>query len=74
MDPLSATFITFGALILIISWVNLLILSFKEDFSWGLSTLFLPPLSYFYSLFALEKAGASVGLAVIGLGLILFGL
>lgn len=74
MEPLSASFITFGVLLLIISWVNLLILSFKADFSWGLSTLFLPPLSYLYSLFALEKAGASVGLAIIGLVLIFLGL
>ena len=74
MDPLSASFITFGVLILIISWVNLLILSFKDDFAWGMSTLFLPPLSYFYSLFALEKAGSSIGLAIIGGVLIFLGL
>lgn len=74
MEPLSASFITFGVLILLISWVNLLILSFKEDYSWGLSTLFLPPLSYLYGLFALEKAGASIGLAIIGFGLIFLGL
>lgn len=74
MDPLSASFVTFGALILIISWVNLLILSFREDFSWGMSTLFVPPLSYLYSLFALEKAGSSIALAIIGGVLIFLGL
>jgi len=74
MEPLSASFLTFGILLLLISWVNLLILSFKEDFSWGLSTLFLPPLSYFYGLFAIEKAGASLFLAALGGGLIFLGL
>lgn len=74
MEPLSASFITFGVVILIISWVNLLIVSFREDYSWGLSTLFLPPLSYLYSLFSLEKAGASIVLAGIGGILIFLGL
>lgn len=74
MEPLSASFITFGVILLIISWVNLLILSFKDDYSWGLTTLFLPPLSYLYSMFALEKAGASIALAMIGCVLIFLGL
>lgn len=74
MDPLSASLVTFGVLLLLISWLYLLIVSFKDDFTWGLSSLFLPPLSYFYSLFALEKAGASVVLAAIGGALIFFGL
>ncbi len=74
MDPLSASFMTFGVLLLVISWINLLILSFKSDYAWGLSTLFLPPISYLYSLFALEKAGSSVFLAGIGLVLIFLGL
>lgn len=74
MEPLTASFITFGVLLLIISWINLLILSFREDFTWGLSTLFVPPLSYAYSLFALDKAGASVALALIGWLLIFMGL
>jgi len=74
MDPLSASFMTFGVLLLIISWVYLLITSFKEDYTWGLTTLFLPPLSYLYGLFSIEKAGASLLLAAIGIVLIFLGL
>lgn len=71
MGPL---LITFGVLLLLISWVYLLFVSFKDDFTWGLTTVFLPPLSYVYSMFALEKAGGSIGLAIIGSGLIFLGL
>ena len=74
MEPLSAVFMTFGVILLIVSWIYLLILSFKDDFTWGLTTLFLPPLSYFYSLFAMKKAGESLVLAGIGIVLIFFGL
>ena len=74
MDPLSASFMTFGVLLLIISWVNLLIISFRDDFIWGMSTLFVAPLSYLYGLFSLEKAGSSIALAAIGGVLIFLGL
>ena len=73
MDPLSASLVTFGTVLLIISWVYLLIISFKEDFAWGLATLFLPPISYVYGLFAIEKVGASLVLAGIGLVLVFLG-
>ena len=66
MDSVSATILTFGLVLLLASWVQLLFVSFKEDFSWGLSTLFLPPLSYLYGLFALEKCKAAIFMAIIG--------
>lgn len=74
MDPLSASLITFGVIILLCSWVYLLILSFQDDYSWGLTTLFLPPLSYVYCLFSLEKSGSALLLAIIGWILVFAGL
>jgi hypothetical protein len=74
MDPLSASFVTFGVLLLLISWFYLLIVSFKDDFTWGLTTLFLPPLSYAYCLAALEKTGSILFLSVLGWILIFCGL
>jgi hypothetical protein len=44
MDAGTATLMTFGAAALLVSWVLLLIVSWKEDYAWGLCTLFLPPL------------------------------
>ncbi|MFT7559439.1 MAG: hypothetical protein ACI93R_001350 [Flavobacteriales bacterium] len=73
MDPVSATFTTFGVVTLLSSWVYLLILSFREDFNWGLTTLFAPPASYLYALFALDKAGSAISLAMIGCVLIFIG-
>ena len=52
MDPISVVFITFGVILIAAGWIQLLITSFKEDYTWGLTTLFLPPLSYIYSLAA----------------------
>ncbi|TDG12541.1 hypothetical protein E2F43_13170 [Seongchinamella unica] len=66
MDASSATFLTFGAATLLASWVLLLIASWKEDYSWGLCTLFLPPLSYLYGLARLDKAGEAILVAVVG--------
>ncbi len=74
MESVSATLMTFGIILLLASWVQLLFVSFKDDFSWGLSTLFVPPLAYIYGLFALEKAGAAIFLSFIGCLLILFAL
>lgn len=71
MAAADATFLTFGLALLLASWVLLLIESWKEDYAWGLATLLLPPASYFYALFRLDKAGQSVLLAVIG-GLLVF--
>lgn len=74
MDPISAVLLTFGAIILFASWIQLLFTSFKEDFSWGLATLFVPPLSYLYALFSLDKAKSALGLAATGGALVIFGL
>ena len=74
MDPTSATCITFGVILLLVSWIQLIITSFNKDYSWGLTTLFLPPLSYIYGFFSWENARSSIALAAIGCTLILFGL
>ena len=66
MDAATATFMTFGAATLLTSWVLLLITSWKEDYSWGLCTLLLPPFSYLYGLFRLDRAGESIFLAFAG--------
>ncbi|MCX2979380.1 hypothetical protein EYC98_00715 [Halieaceae bacterium IMCC14734] len=71
MDATSALLMTLGAAILLGSWVLLLIESSREDFTWGLCTLLLPPLSYVYALFRLDKAGESIALAVVGSVLVL---
>ncbi len=74
MDPITAVFITFGVILVLAGWVQLLFTSFGEDFSWGLATLFVPPLSYVYSLFALDKAAGAMSMTGIGWGLVLAGL
>ena len=67
MEATSASLLTFGLATLFLSWVLLLIQSWKEDYAWGLCTLILPPFAYLYALFRLDKAGQSVLLAVAGL-------
>jgi hypothetical protein len=71
MEATSALMMTLGAAALLASWVLLLIQSWREDFSWGLCSLLLPPLSYVYGLFRLDKAGEAMVLAVIGWVLLL---
>ncbi len=66
MEATSSLMMVLGVAILLASWVVLLIASWKEDYSWGLCSLLLPPLSYCYALFRLDKAGEAVVLAVIG--------
>ena len=66
MEAATATLVTFGAAALLASWVVLLIVSWKEDYAWGLCSLFLPPLSYCYALVLLDKAGGALGLALLG--------
>jgi hypothetical protein len=70
MEATSASLLTFGIATLLVSWVLLLIQSWKEDFVWGLCTLLLPPFAYLYGLFRLDKAGQAILLAAIGLILI----
>ena len=66
MEATSALLMTLGAAFLLGSWVLLLIQTSREDFSWGLCSLLLPPLSYLYGLFRLDKAGESIALAAVG--------
>ena len=70
MEATSATLLTFGLATLLLSWVLLLIQSWKEDYAWVLCALILPPFAYLYGLFRLDKAGQSVLLAIVGLVLI----
>lgn len=74
MEPITATCVTFGAILIFASWIQLLFVSFKSDYLWGLTAIFMPPLAYFYSLFELNKAGAVIGLSFIGSALIFIGL
>jgi hypothetical protein len=65
---------TLGAATLLISWILLLIRSWSDDFAWGLCTLLLPPLSYLYGLFRLDRAGEAIGLAILGWVMVLLAL
>ncbi|MFT4615385.1 MAG: hypothetical protein ACI9NT_002538 [Bacteroidia bacterium] len=71
MDPVTATLTTYGVTCLLVSWIVLLFVAWSEDYAWGLCTLFLPPLSYAYSLSRLDKAGEALVVAAIGWALIL---
>ena len=71
MEATSAAMMTFGVATLLASWVLLLIVAWKEDYSWGLCTVLLPPLSYLYSLVRLDKAAQPLLVAVVGWVLIL---
>lgn len=72
MEPISAAFVTFGVVLLLASWIQLLFTSFDDDYTWGLTALFVPPLAYLYGFFSWEKAKASILMAAIGWVLILF--
>jgi len=71
MEAISATLLTFGLAFLLLSWVLLLITSWREDFTWGLCSVLLPPLAYLYGLARLDVAGSAIGLALLGCFLIL---
>lgn len=73
MDAITASMSTFGVAALLVSWVLLLIVSWREDYAWGLCTLLLPPLSYLYALARLDKAGQALLVAAVGLILIWLG-
>ena len=66
MDPLAALFVTLGLFALAGSWILLLIRTSDEDFAWGMCSLLLPPLSYFYGLFRLDVAREPLLMAVAG--------
>ncbi|MEX1031740.1 MAG: hypothetical protein WDZ30_00125 [Cellvibrionaceae bacterium] len=71
MEPVSAALITFGGALLLASWIMLIITSFTEDMTWGLCSLFLPPLAYLYGLFRWPKAHEAILAAVLGWVLII---
>ena len=74
MDPISAVLMTFGVLLLLTSWFYLIIISFKEDFSWGLCAVFLPALAYIYACFAWRKTEGVLATAALGWVAVLFSL
>ena len=74
MPELDAFFLFAGIVSLVVSWIVLLIYSSREDFSWGLVTAVLPPLSYLYALSRWKVAKepiiiAAAGWVLIGLAL-----
>ena len=70
MDPIAPILMFFGVALLATSWVYLLIVSYKDDFSWGLCSTFLPPLGYFYGLFQLGKTWEIQLMSIIGVILV----
>ena len=66
MDAISTTMMTFGIILAVCSWIQLIIVSFDEDYSWGLTSIFLPAISYVYGLYAWEKAKDAWAMAFIG--------
>jgi hypothetical protein len=74
MEPISSVLVFFGAATLLVSWVYMIIISFKADYAWGFMSVFLPPLSYLYGLFNLGKTWEVLALAFVGSVLLLTGL
>ncbi len=73
MEPTSALFLTLGCALLALSWILLLITAAREDFTWGLCTVLLPPLSYLYGLWRWELCRDPILLAVAGWVLVWLG-
>lgn len=74
MDPVSATAMTFGVVLLLVSWVYLMIIAFKTDYTWGLVTIFLPFIAYIYAFFDWRKTQAVIWSAALGWVLIIVAL
>ena len=70
MEPTNAVFFVFGCAALLTSWVLMLIVSWKEDYAWGLSAVLVPPFAYLYGIARLDKAWESIGLALVGVFLV----
>jgi hypothetical protein len=73
MEASSSFLMTLGTASLLISWILLLIAAWQEEYAWGMFALLLPPVGYGYALFRRDKAGASVGCALLGWILIWLG-
>lgn len=74
MDPVSAAFLMFGLVLLLASWIQLIIISFNNDYSWGMTSIFLPPISYIYGFFAWDKSKSAMIMAFGGWILVLLSL
>lgn len=74
MESISSVLVFFGIASLLVSWVYMIIISFKADYAWGFMSVFLPPLSYLYGLFNLGKTWEVMGLAMLGCVLLLAGI
>ena len=72
MGALSALLVLLGVFLLIASWGMMIVTANKEDYTWGLCAVLLPPLAYFYGLFELDKTKDSWLIAI--LGVVLLGL
>ncbi len=73
MEASNALLMTLGVASLLTSWIILLVASWKEDYAWGLFSLLLPPVGYFYGIFRLDKAGQALLVAFLGWLLIFLG-
>ncbi|EED36642.1 hypothetical protein NOR51B_2594 [Luminiphilus syltensis NOR5-1B] len=71
MEASSALLMTLGAATLLVSWILLLVVSWKDSYAWGLFSLLLPPVGYFYGFFRLGKAWQVIGVALLGWILVL---
>ncbi|MEM1110918.1 MAG: hypothetical protein AAGI11_03325 [Pseudomonadota bacterium] len=70
MEATNAALMTFGLATLLVSWVLMIIVAWREDYAWGLCTVLLPPLSYLYALTRLDKAGQPLLVALVGWSMI----
>ena len=74
MDALTSVLYTFGFVLLISSWIYLIIIAFKDDFAWGMVTIFFAPFSYLYGIKRWNTAKDALFMGAIGIALILLGL
>lgn len=73
MEPIASVVVFLGAALLLVSWIYMIIISFKTDYAWGFMSIFMPPLSYLYGLFNLGKTWEVMALAFIGSAMLLAG-
>ena len=66
MEASSSFLITLGSVSLVVSWVLLLIVSWKEEYVWVMCSLLFPPVGFGYAFFRLDKASAVIAFGVAG--------
>ena len=66
MEASSSFLIPLGSVSLVVSWVLLLIVSFKEEYTWGMCSLLFPPLGFGYAFLRLDKASSVIAFAAAG--------